>query len=287
MADPLTCPPQPSTPAHAQWQEEEHSLRFDFRHALDDRNLIRIYETLNDVRLLKEWLAPTARATLLEVGCATGDFYRYLRLTRPLVEYYGADISMPAIERARGKYPQGRFLLGVEGEVPRLFREASGRQMAQIVYSKDVAHHQADPLAFIHRLLPLASEAVILRCRTRDVGPTETDPERSKQFQSSGWVPYMVLNLEELIENLRSRAPKGDIRVYRSYGVLGGKLGRVLPPECSLKGTGTAETAVGIFFRSRRPGGVRVVNRADNRPNTTWDYKWKGLVRRMRSATHG
>lgn len=265
---------------YSQWQRKQHATRFDYRHTLDNRNLVQIYETLNDVRLLNERIDRSRSLTLLEIGCATGDFYRYLKLTYPHVTYYGVDISLPAIERARAKYPEGHFLVTDPGvKIAQVFEAASGCTQAEIVYSKDVVHHQTRPLDLVSKLLQLASEATIFRCRTRDVGATEMDPSRSRQYHYDGWVPYIVLNLEELIDHIRQEADGCEVVVYRNHTVLGAQYGRFLPPECSLKKTGTAETSVGVFVKTNAPGRVTIQDRLDNKPNTTLDHKMKSLWR--------
>ena len=273
---------------YTQWQRQTHVSRFDFRHQLDDRNLIRIYETLNDVRLLKERIDSSRSLNLFEVGCATGDFYRYLKLAFPRIRYAGMDISEPAIERAREKYPQGDFLLHSSGEgMGQLVKTEFSQDKVEIVYSKDVVHHQIDPLGFLSQLLQIASEALIIRCRTRDVGPTELNPERSRQFHYDGWVPFIVLNLKELIGHIQKEVPTAEVVIVRNHMILGGQYNRHLPADCSRKETGTSETAVGIFLKSDTPGQVSVRDKADNRPNTTIDHKLKSLFRRIRTRFRG
>jgi len=267
---------------YAPWQSSEHVTNFDYRVALDDRNLVRLYETLNDVRLFRKRFSPAQRLTLLEVGCATGDFYRYLRLVYHDVSYYGIDIAAAAIARAKEKYPTGRFIITVPGAaLAPFFTAVAGRPTADIVFAADVIHHQTQPLSLLLELIRLASQAVILRCRTRDVGPTEWDPHRSRQRHYGMWVPYIVMNLHELIAHLQQVAVGSEILIYQNYAMLGGRHGRELPAACSLQQTGTAETAVGVFFNTAHPGRVTIRNRVDNRPHTTWDYKLKSLQRKL------
>ncbi|MBI3332873.1 MAG: class I SAM-dependent methyltransferase [Candidatus Omnitrophica bacterium] len=273
----------PESKWYAPWQQKEHAVRFSFREALDDRNLVRLYETLNDVRLLKERFRIGPPMTLLEVGCATGDFYRYLRLALPHLSYCGLDLSPAAVERARSKYPEGNFLACEPGsQMLRVWEEKSGCRKADLVYASDVLHHQTEPFTFLCQLLRLASVAVLLRCRTRDVGPTEWNAARSRQLNYGGSVPYIVINMEELIGRIRREAPSAEVVVHRSRVVLGDRYGRRLPPACSLRRTGTAETSVGIFLKTDRPGSLSIRDRRDNRPNTTWDHKLRSLLGRLR-----
>ena len=237
-------------PWYADWQDREHARHFDFRSAFPDNALVRNYESFNDVRLLGEFLAAGRSASLLEVGCATGEFYRYLSVRHPAVRYAGVDVSEPALERARQKYRSGAFYR-VDPNLPlrQELRKLGLAERADVVYSKDVLHHQTDPWGFLSRLLETASGAVILRTRTRNAGATVLDPDLSCQYHYRGWMPYLVLNFEELKRRIRAQAPGCRIRTIRHPMILGGKENRYLPKECYLQETGTAETAVAVFLR--------------------------------------
>lgn len=52
---------------------------------------------------------PITKATILDVGCGTGDFVAYLS-NKKIKEYVGIDIFGPAIEKARQKFPQHTFI---------------------------------------------------------------------------------------------------------------------------------------------------------------------------------
>src|SRR3989338_116459 len=93
-----------TTKWYTDWQSQEHASVFDSRSALDKVSLTAHFKSFNDVQLLDERLG-SRDTTLLEVGCATGEFYRYLRSRHPRVNYYGLDVSEAAIARARAKYP--------------------------------------------------------------------------------------------------------------------------------------------------------------------------------------
>lgn len=250
------------------WQNQGHAALFDSRAGLSDRMLRIQMEAFNDVRLLREWLDPARAVRLLEVGCATGEFYRYLRGNLPRVEYWGMDISRPAIARAREKYSRGRFFECDERQILRdNLRRLAPDLTPEVLYSKDVLHHQTDPWGFLRQLLEVPSEALILRTRTRDAGATVLDPQLSCQRHYQGWMPYLVLNLEELAERIRAAAPAAEIAVLRHRMVLGGRENRFLPKECYEPETGTAETAVGVFLKSGRPGTLSVTDRVDSNPS--------------------
>lgn len=267
------------------WQQVEHLNCVDLASRLDRRNLVREYESFNDVQLLNERLSPRRSYRLLEVGCATAEFARYLRLTRPQVDYYGVDISRQAVARAKEKYP------GIRCEVadPEIRLGADLRRLGfpdrfDVVYAKDVLHHQTRPYEFLAALLEVASDAVIIRLRTRDVGATELDPEQSCQYHYQGWMPFLVLNVQELIAQAQRHAPGCEIVLYQHHMVLGGRRDRFLPKALYRKETGTAETAMGIYRRTDHPGRVVIEDRPDMDPVYTWDYRVKHAARQAVSV---
>jgi hypothetical protein len=250
----------------ADWQSTDHAAKFDFRASVPRRVLIRDFESFNDVRLLNEILKTNQNAILLEVGCATGGFYRYIHTRYPKVMYRGVDVSMPAVDHARSNFPDAQFSTVEPDWSPESLIELSGGLKPQIVFCKDVVHHQVDPLEFLSRLLKVPCAALIFRTRTRDAGPTEWDPEKSCQYHYRGWMPYIVMNITELIDQIRQHAPAAEITICRNHMVLGGKHNRYLSKECYLEQTGTAETAVRVSLVTRNPGSVTIVDRLDANP---------------------
>jgi trans-aconitate methyltransferase len=51
---------------------------------------------------------------LLDRGCATGEFYRYVRSVLPRFRYHGCDIDEQLVNRARQKYPGAHFFESAE-----------------------------------------------------------------------------------------------------------------------------------------------------------------------------
>jgi len=273
---------------YADWQDDGHVRLFDFRSALSDKNVLRAYESLNEVGLLCDRIkAMGSRGSLLEIGCATGEFYRFLKLRYPSVLYRGVDISRPAIDRALEKYPQARFFLTPPDADGSLVDSADMKNQPDFVYSKDVVHHQTNPLEFLARLVNAATDTVILRCRTRDVGRTVDDPDQSCQYHYQGWMPYIVTNIDELVEHIQRIAPDSEIAIRRNHMILGGQHNRYLPKECYLEETGTAETAVGVYLRTDNPGRVTIEDKPEvGRRYTVLHMMQKGL-RLVRSSLSG
>jgi len=223
------------------WKSKDHVQLFDSWSRIPLCVLRDRYERCNEVRLLNAWLeGRSPNFFLLEVGCATGEFYRYFADRYRQATYVGCDISEAAIRRAQEKYASpGRFIHTDEKLV------SVACLKPDVVFCRDVILHQPAPFDFLHRLYELAHQAVVLRLRTRDEGATETDPEKSCQLNYGVWAPYIVLNCKELVSCLQQFLPPPCcIRLAKHYTVLGGQHARFLPKDCYYPKTATAESAL-------------------------------------------
>ena len=81
------------------WQHRQHAVHFDFRAAMPIGMLSREYESFSDVVLLTQAIQKGI-TDVVEIGSATGEFFRYLRAKHPHVRYRGYDVSEPAVRRA-------------------------------------------------------------------------------------------------------------------------------------------------------------------------------------------
>lgn len=242
------------------WVRTDHARLFDAWSRVPTFVLQDRFERCNEIQMLRQVLVSRNGAcTLLEVGCATGEFYRYLMSRYPKISYAGCDISEVALERARHKFGSDkRFLL----TDPNL--EAVEQLEPEIVFCRDVILHQPRPFEFLRKLYSIARHALVLRVRTRDVGATELDPDKSCQLNYGVWAPYMVLNCRELIEQLRKMKPQPRrVHLAKHYMVLGGHHSRYLPKDCYLTETGTAESGL-LIEKGGEPGRINVLE--ENRP---------------------
>lgn len=229
------------------WQEPGHADLFDARAHYGLARLRRVYENFNEFRLFLEHKREIRGREFVEIGCATGELYRYLRRYHSEFTYRGFDISLPAIERGRRKYPDGCFELCKPG----LSDVIAANVRPAVVWARDVVHHQPDPFEYLSRLLSISNEVTILRIRTRDKGTTVLDPEQSCQWYYNHWVPYIVLNINETLDAISKAIPVGKLLVVKRFVQLGGWHNRFLPKECYYPDTGTAETSLYIV-RSER-----------------------------------
>ena len=225
------------------WRSDKHPEEFDNLRFVPTFALKGAYERFNEVRLLSEMAREMAGGfSVLEVGCATGEFYRYLSARYPKAAYTGYDISRQAIERASNKFPTKASFHTVDEELNGV---QPARARADIVFCRDVVHHQTNPFAFLKKLYGLCTRSMILRMRTRDVGESVTDAELSCQYVYGTWVPFIVLNCDEAVSELVKMEPRpARIKLVKNYEVLGGSNGRFLPRSCYEESTGTAVTAL-------------------------------------------
>lgn len=68
---------------------------------------LRRYHSLAEIASPEE----LRNATVLDYGCGTGDFYRFLKRRGIEVRYTGVDMNPNFVELAKGKYPECRFLV--------------------------------------------------------------------------------------------------------------------------------------------------------------------------------
>jgi len=222
------------------WQESDHAVIFDSRMFYPTFGLKQVYQNFNEFVLLHKYLPSEKRFTLVDIGCATGEISRYLRCARPNMDYIGCDISKTALERARTKYPKVKFIdidIGLS---------ALKKIAPDYIFSRDVVIHQEKPFDFLKLLCSFARRGVILRMRTRDKGKTVLDVENSCQLIYGHWAPFIIFNIDELIDYLISLKRCSKISILKNYIPLGGFNARYLPKDCYLEDTGTAESAMYI-----------------------------------------
>jgi SAM-dependent methyltransferase len=247
------------------WKGSTHARVFDAWSKLPLRQLRKIYESFNEVRLFIENQVNIQLNDLIEIGCATGEFFRYITHFCKRFSYIGFDISETAVRRAKEKYPEGKFYVCRED-----LTDIDGFYVVPpaILFARDVVLHQTDPFGFLAKLLTIPNEAVVLRIRTRDKGMTILDPEISCQWNYNKWVPYMILNLDEVITLIKSTVNFQKLQIYKNHQPLGGQSNRYLPKDCFYPETGTAETALYIQLSKsevKQPE-ITIVENSDSKP---------------------
>ncbi len=231
---------------HGAWQDEAHAQVFGRWSQLSDRGLRKTFEQYPEMKFFLRAKTSLQEKSLFEVGCATGEFYRYFSAFHAEFSYAGNDISSEAVAAATQRYPGAKFYL-TDTEQPLSAVIAALGFRPALLFVRDVIHHQPDPFAFLRDALTIPTELAILKIRTRDWGDTVLDPERSCQYQYGQWVPYFVLNASEVIATIRETIPCTRIVLLKDYQPLGGHNDRYLPKDCYEPATGTALTVVGVW----------------------------------------
>ena len=235
------------------WDSDSHKNEFDFWNKHTDLYFNYLYGSFSEQQYLLEAAKIIDKPEIVDIGSATGTTYRFLRniIGASNFLYKGIDLSSSAIERARSLYPEANFLKS-NGESPYEIL----RLRSDIVYSRDTIFHQENPYEFLDQLLEITKRFLIIRVRTRDNGETEFDFSKSCQIHyDSFWMPYIVLNIEELISHIKKNNNVVKVKINRSYDVLGGHNNRSLPKDLYFKKSGTAETSMMIELDSSKQDG--------------------------------
>lgn len=229
---------------YAGWDTENHAKTFDLWNRKSGPEFDFYYGAFAENQYLVQAVKDNASPSICDVGCATGTTLRYLtrRFGAGGYDYKGIDLSGAAIARANSLYPGANFQQVMPGPI----RETLGRGF-DIVFSRDTVLHQTDPYGFLTQLLALADKTLILRLRTRDSGGSVLDHSLSCQMHyDQHWMPYIVLNTDELLAWIAASGRASRITINRSYEVLGGMNYRFLPKELYQTSAGGAETSLRI-----------------------------------------
>jgi len=223
------------------WDTNEHLNEFNSWNNLSNYEFNFRWGSFRENQILIKKLKKDD--TLLEIGCATGTTVRWLKNNNILksINYLGTDLSDTAIKKAKYLHPNSKFKKVYLGSLNNYYNKYDH------VFSRDTVMHQQKPLQFLEELIKCAKKSVILRIRTRDYGKTDFNFENSCQLHyDKFWMPYIVLNIDELIDHLKKLKIVKSIEINRSYEVLGGNNKRFLPKDLYFKSAGGAETTIEI-----------------------------------------
>ena len=239
---------------HEGWGDQSHAGWWkQLADNLGRHEFIDKMEKFPDKKSLLDAISEYDCPTVLDFGCSTGWLLRYLRLKlgEKRCKYTGVDISDSAIAFAKENYGESFF------QAIKVDSGFLSLNKFDIVFSSDTVLHQPNPYEFLDNLIDGARKYVIVKLRTRDVGETEYDVDKSCQMHyGKYWMPFIVLNSEELLNHLRGNRRIASIKMFKSYRVLGGERKRFLPKELYFEEAGGSASCLVIGLSEKlRPSG--------------------------------
>ena len=230
------------------WNSKELENHYLHLHKYYNNGLFNLkfgsyYSSFKSLSILKN----NPEYDILEIGIGAGNFYRLLKINKLKNKYTGADISEYYVNLAKKIHNSNNFILTSVDNSLNLEKKYN------FVYSRMVAHHQTNPYDFINILYNKTKSSLIIQLPTRDKGETNFDVNNSCQFVDGIWVPYIILNYQELKDFLlkKENIKNSKITFNREYTILGGKNGRYLEKELYYENTKTASTTIVIEFNKK------------------------------------
>ena len=102
-----------NTDSYKGWNTSFHTDTFGFWNELSNTTFNFMYGNFQENRFLLDLIKKQRASNILDVGCATGTTYRLLlnKIGRGKFQYYGIDMSEPAVEKAKSLYTKDIFCL--------------------------------------------------------------------------------------------------------------------------------------------------------------------------------
>ncbi len=156
---------------------------------------LRRFTTLADI-------APDLHgSTVLDYGCGTGDFYRFLKRRGINVEYTGVDINKNFIELAKQKYPECRFrVMDISEDILDGFYDYIFICGVFNLLVPGVKEDLKESLVtlFQHCNKGLALSALSSHTPVKDPELNYTSPEEMVQFSIENLSPYIALRHDRI-----------------------------------------------------------------------------------------
>lgn len=144
-------------------------------------------------------------ATVLDVGCASGGFFNIMRTFEPNIEYTGIDLSEKALELARERYPEAKFVLTEGFDLP--FEDNS----FDVVHCTSVFNNEPNYQGMLKEMYRVSNRFVVIDIRLlKDLG-TVRESVYNIQFdgaQVEAKVPYVVNDADEVANFILQLEPK-------------------------------------------------------------------------------
>lgn len=135
-------------------------------------------------------------ATVLDVGCASGGFFNIMRSFEPHIEYTGVDLSEKAVELAKERYPEARFMVTNGFSLP--FDDNT----FDVVHCTSIFNNEPNYQAMIEEMYRVSNRFVIADIRLlKDIG-SQQKAVYNIQFNGQSveaTVPYVVNDADEVV----------------------------------------------------------------------------------------
>ena len=144
-------------------------------------------------------------AKVLDVGCASGGFFNIMRSFEPFIDFTGIDLSTTAVEMARERYPEAKFIVTEGFELP--FDDDS----FDLVHCASVFNNEPNYQAMLQEMYRVSNRFVLADIRLlKGIGAQQISVYNI-QFEGDGveaTVPYVVNDADEVANFILQLDPK-------------------------------------------------------------------------------
>ena len=140
-------------------------------------------------------------AKVLDVGCASGGFFNIMRSFAPHVEYTGIDLSDKAVELAKERYPEAKFMV-TEG-----FRLPFQDNDFEVVHCTSVFNNEPD----YQEMYRVSNRFVLVDIRLLKGLGSQLESVYNIQFNGKAveaTVPYVVNDADEVVNFILRLEPR-------------------------------------------------------------------------------
>ncbi|MFA5997446.1 MAG: class I SAM-dependent methyltransferase [Candidatus Paceibacterota bacterium] len=152
-------------------------------HWADEHNQLVRFETLSKI-------ANLSGKSVLDVGCGLGDLYKYFVSHSIPVDYSGIDIVPTFIDRARERFPDGRFLCGDAETLNTEYDYVLASGVLSFVIPNDKEHY----FAMIKKMFDHAKEGLAFNMLNETAHPSDDT--------------YLSYNIDEVAKYCKTLSPR-------------------------------------------------------------------------------
>lgn len=196
-------------------------------------------------------------SSCLDVGCAAGGFSRIMKSFNPRLSYTGVDVNQELIAAARRHYPDSRFEVGdgVHFSTP--------TNSFDLVFCTGILHVNSYYREIVRGAYGQARR--FLLCDFRLTWERTVIGKLRVDFEGTGHsteLPYIILNLDELLEDLKTLIQTPIAITVRGYPHAVSEVARGVPSEVIMafalieKGSTTTTPRIEVDIRQEAAWGA-------------------------------